>query len=121
VLVDIAEKTIAREMPLFQHQVSTHWTTCFSAQDIARVHKVYEDNTSAASSNEDDRCSCIVMLNVALGQLLSLPLKWHPARSKRNGRPVQARLVQIGDLTTDTIEKRWSNSAERASRAPRRW
>jgi hypothetical protein len=105
VLVEIAEKTIAREMPLFQHQVSTRWTTCFSAEDIARVQQVYEDNTAAASSNVDDRCSCIVMLNVALGQLLSLPLKWHPARSKRNGRPVQARLVQMGDLTTDTIEK----------------
>ena len=101
VLVDLAEKIMAREGPLFEQQVSPRWTRCFSAEDIARVKKVYEDNASARSSNSDDSCSCIVMLNVALGQLLSLPLKQHPARSK----PRSNRRVQMGDLTTDSIEK----------------
>jgi hypothetical protein len=98
-LVDIAEKIIAREVPFVEHEKSIRWTQCFSVQDVANVEKVYKDNVSAASSNSVDRCSCIVMLNVALGQLLPLRLKTNRARGESN------RLVQMGDLTTDTIEK----------------
>jgi hypothetical protein len=98
-VLDIAEKTIAREAPLFEKQVSTRWTRCFSSTDIANVEKVYQDNASAAGANSVDRCSCIVMLNVALGQLLSLPLKANRARS------TSTRLVQMGDLPTGSIEK----------------
>jgi hypothetical protein len=95
VLLDIAEKSIAREVPLFERQVPTRWTRCFSTADIAKVEKVYQDNASAASAGpkrpnrqgrvvDVDRCSCIVMLNVALGQLLSLRLKRNPpAASQR--------------------------------------
>jgi hypothetical protein len=112
VVLDIAEKTIAREVPLFEMRVPTRWTRCFSATDIAKVEKVYQDNASAASAGpkmpnhqgrlvDVDRCSCIVMLNVALGQLLSLRLKWNPAR----GKPKSTRIVQMGDLTTETIEE----------------
>jgi hypothetical protein len=104
-LVELTEKIFAREASFVEHQVAKRWTTCFSAGDIAKVQKVYEENVSAAGSNEDDRCSCIVMLNVALGQLLPLRLKQHPARSKRNGVPVKARPVEMGNLTTETIEK----------------
>jgi hypothetical protein len=85
--------------------VSKRWTSCFSARDIAKVQKVYEDNVSAARSNKYDRCNCIVMLHVALGQLLPLQLKEHPARSTWDGQPVQARTVQMANLTTESIEK----------------
>ncbi|HRB81592.1 MAG TPA: hypothetical protein PK614_04955 [Nitrospira sp.] len=99
VLLDVAEKIIAREVPVVEHEKPTRWTYCFSARDIAKVQKVYEDNASAASSNSVDRCSCIVMLNVALGQLLPLRLKQNRARGTSD------RHVQMGDLTTGTIEK----------------
>lgn len=36
-LVDLAEKTIAREVALIEHQAPSRWTSCFSASDIARV------------------------------------------------------------------------------------
>jgi hypothetical protein len=99
VLVDLAEKTIAHEGLLVEHDVPTRWTRCFSAADIAKMQRVYKDNASAASSNSGDRCSCIVMLNVALGQLLPLRLKQNPARRK------STRSVQMANLTTETIEK----------------
>jgi hypothetical protein len=98
-VLDIAERTIAREAPEFEEQVASRWTGCFSAADVARVEQVYQDNEGAASANGIDRCSCIVMLNVALGQLLSLPLKSNRARSK------STRTVQMGSLTTKSIEK----------------
>jgi hypothetical protein len=66
---------------------------------VAKVEKVYRDNVSAASANSVDRCSCIVMLNMALGQLLPLRLKQNRARSTSDRR------VQMGDLSTETIEK----------------
>jgi hypothetical protein len=99
VLADLAEKTIAREEPLAENQAPASWTTCFSVWDVARMQKVYEDNVAAASLNSVDRCSCIVMLNVALGRLLLLKLRQNRARGKSDRR------VQMGDLTTDTIEK----------------
>jgi hypothetical protein len=102
---DLAEKTMAHETAPFEHQTPGRWTKCFSKEDVARVQAVYDENSAAAKSNEDDRCSCIVMLNVALGRLLGLNLKLHPARSTRNGRRVKSRRVQMGNLTTKSIEK----------------
>jgi hypothetical protein len=96
-LIDLAEKVIAREMPLVEHQSPKRLTQCFSAEDIAKVQKVYEDNILAANSNSSDRCSCIVMLNVALGQLLPLRLKKNRARGKSK------RIVQMGNLTNASI------------------
>jgi hypothetical protein len=100
-LVDLAEKTFAQESPLLEHDSPSRWTKCFSAADIGKVQKVYEENTAAAISNSNDRCSCIVMLNVALGQLLSLRLKKHRAR----GKPPSTRFVEMANLTTESIEK----------------
>lgn len=99
ILTDIAERVAAQETPLLEHEKLTRWTKCFSTADIAAVEKVYEENTVAANSNETNRCSCIVMLNVALGQLLNLPLKKRRARSKSN------RYVQMANLTTECIER----------------
>jgi hypothetical protein len=96
--LDIAEKMMARELS-FEHQVSTRWRRCFSTTDIAKIERIYRDNNSAASTNSIDRCSCIVMLNVALGELLSLPLKPNRARGQSN------RIVQMANLTTESIDK----------------
>ena len=96
-LVALVEKTIAREVSLVEHEASSRWTRCFSGADIARVEQVYKDNLVAANANPIDRCSCIVMLNVALGQLLSLRTKQHPARSK------SARRVTMAALTTEKM------------------
>jgi hypothetical protein len=104
-LVDLAEKIFAREAPFVEGEVegevASRWTRCFSNQDIEKVITAYKDNAKAAGANRNDRCSCIVMLNVALGQLLSLRLKEHPAR----GRPPTRRRVQMGDLPTGSIEE----------------
>lgn len=53
-LVDLAEKTIAREVALIEHQAPSRWTSCFSASDIARVQQVYRDNVVAAGANSVD-------------------------------------------------------------------
>ena len=98
VLLDIAEKIISRELPATEYETPKTWTRCFSGPDIAKVKKVYEDNIVAANTKSNDRCSCIVMLNVALGQLLPLRLKQHPARSESN------RSVQMANLSTESIE-----------------
>jgi hypothetical protein len=44
------------------------------------------------------------MLNVGIGQLLSLRTRDHPARGFKPGMPRRPRRVQMGDLTTETIE-----------------
>lgn len=98
VLAAIAERTMARELP-FEYDQPRPCTKCFSSGDITKVKKVYEDNAAAANANSGDRCSCIVMLNVALGQLLSLLLVPNHARS------ASSRMVDMGNLTTETIEK----------------
>jgi len=74
-------------------------TPCFGAADIERARQTYRDNATAATANGTDRCSCIVMLNVALGQLLKLKTKNNPARG------TSTRIVKMGALTTETIEK----------------
>lgn len=74
-------------------------TDCFGAIDIERVRTTYHDNNAASAAKEVDRCSCIVMLNVALGQLLRLKTKNNRARGK------STRIVKMGNLTTETIEQ----------------
>ena len=104
-LAAIAERIAAKRpmrasaMEFEDERGARRWTSCFKAADIARVKKVYQDNTTAANANSVDRCSCIVMLNVALGQLLKLKTKESRARS------TSTRKVQMGTLTTETIEK----------------
>ncbi len=98
-LSDIAERTMAREASEFEELAAARWTTCFSAADVARVKSAYQDNDKAAQANSGDRCSCIVMLNVGLGQLLSLPTKSHPARGS------STRTVDMAQLTTESIDK----------------
>jgi hypothetical protein len=104
-LAAIAERIAARR-PIrvsameFEHKKSAlRWTRCFKVVDVGRVRKAYQDNAKAAGANSVDRCSCIVMLNVALGQLLKLKTKENPARSK------STRKVRMGALTTETIER----------------
>lgn len=84
------------------------WTTCFTADESARTVRVYEQNVDAAASDPPgqhvDRCSCIVMLNVGLGQLLGLTTRDHPARGFKTGMPRRPRRVQMAALTTETIE-----------------
>lgn len=94
-LVALTERIMAREVDLEQPG-STSWTTCFTAADVTKVEKAYKDNAKVKPA---DRCSCIVMLNVALGQLLPLTLKQNRARGTSN------RTVQMAALTTETIEQ----------------
>jgi hypothetical protein len=104
-LAAIAERVAARRpirvsaMEFEQGKKVPRWTTCFKVDDVDRVRKAYRDNNQAAGANSVDRCSCIVMLNVALGQLLKLKKKEARARSRSSRR------VQMGALTTETIEK----------------
>jgi N-acetylmuramoyl-L-alanine amidase len=103
-LAAIAERIIARhprhaaEME-FERGPVPRWSSCFKAADIERVRKAYKDNTSAAADDGGARCSCIVMLNVALGQLLKL------SKKEISARDGSSRRVQMGALTTETIEK----------------
>jgi hypothetical protein len=75
------------------------WTRCFDFNDISRVRAEYRNNAEADRLHPGTRCSCIVMLNVALGALLQLPTKTAPARSGSQ------RKVRMAALTTETIEK----------------
>ena len=97
-LLDLAER-IARGRPVIEHDTPKKFSRCFTQADIDRVAKVYEDNAAAAQSDSGDRCSCIVMLNVAVGQLLNLRLKKAPARSTSD------RQVDLAALSTESIEK----------------
>ncbi len=99
VLMDLAERTMAHEAPFVEGQAARGFTTCFSAADSERVKKAYADNAAAAAASDGDRCSCIVMLNVALGQLLPLRVKEHRARGTSNRR------VSMGALATASIEQ----------------
>ncbi|MGH8549556.1 MAG: hypothetical protein ACRERU_13340 [Methylococcales bacterium] len=104
-LAAIAERIAARRpipatpMEFEYEKPVLRWTRCFKVADVERVRKAYQDNAKAAGTNSIDRCSCIVMLNVALGQLLKLKKKEAQARSK------STRKVQMGALTTETIEE----------------
>lgn len=104
-LAAIAERIAAKRsirppvMELEHGKKAPSWTSCFSTADIDRVRKTYQDNATAARANRVDRCSCIVMLNVALGELLKLKTK------EARARGTSARKVKMGALTTETIEK----------------
>src|SRR6185312_13029008 len=87
-LMDLAELVVASDATFIP---------CFTAFDIAPVRQVYQDNATAASADSGDRCSCIVMLDVALGALLPLE------RQERKARGSSTRKVQSAKLTTDTI------------------
>ena len=80
-------------------KTASRWTACFKSDDIDRVRTAYRENSAAAGADSGSRCSCIVMLNVALGQLLKLRKKETRARSS------STRKVQMAALTTETIEK----------------
>ena len=96
-LTDMAERVMARAAP-FAEETST-WTRCFAQAEIANVVAAYADNAAAAASNTGDRCSCIVMLNVALGRLLPLPAKQNRARGTSD------RQVQMAALTTESVDE----------------
>ena len=104
-LAAIAERVAARRpirgsaMEFENEKPAPRWSRCFKVADVERVRTAYQDNSSAAGANSVDRCSCIVMLNVALGQLLKLKTKESRARGGSSRR------VQMGALTTETIEK----------------
>jgi flagellum-specific peptidoglycan hydrolase FlgJ len=100
-IADIAERIMAREEPLFEGEVKKKKkaTHCFTSDDIDRVRTAYEDNATAASNDSGARCSCIVMLNVALGALMQLATKQVSARAG------STRKVDMAQLTAQTIEK----------------
>jgi Lysine-specific metallo-endopeptidase len=107
-----AERIVARETPLFELETKSKWTSCFTATDIEKVKKLYDDNFAAAQAKDVDRASCIVMLNVALGPLLALRVKRHRARGKSN------RIVMMANLTTDTIEKAMTQLRRKSYASP---
>ncbi|MGI5292769.1 hypothetical protein ACQEVF_56990 [Nonomuraea polychroma] len=96
----LAEKVASRGTPWTEGELprrNTRWTRCFSTTDLTPVRQEYADNLAAAAGNPGDRASCIVMLNVALGRLLSLRRKSWPARGN------SARRVRMADLITHSI------------------
>jgi 3',5'-cyclic AMP phosphodiesterase CpdA len=97
VLMDLAERVMSSGAALAQE--TTTWTRCFAAADIENVLTAYADNAAAVASDTGDRCSCIVMLNVALGRFLPLQLKQNRARGTSDRR------VQMAALTTESIEQ----------------
>jgi len=101
-LAALAERTIATGRLAAEGEAPRRrrrWTRCFTRPDIERVRGAYTENATAAGANSIDRCSCIVMLNVALGRLLQVKAKDWPARS------TSTRRVRMAALTTKSIEK----------------
>ncbi len=84
------------------------WTPCFGPAEVGATVRLYEKNVDAAMSDPPgqhlDRASCIVMLNVGLGQLLGLRTKDHPARGRTDTMPRRPRTVRMGDLTVRTVD-----------------
>jgi hypothetical protein len=84
------------------------WTPCFTAGEVAHTVRLYEENVDAAASDPPDqpidRASCIVMLNVGLGQLLGLRTADHPARGRTRAMPRRPRTVPMGALTVDSVD-----------------
>ncbi|GIJ44053.1 hypothetical protein Val02_09390 [Virgisporangium aliadipatigenens] len=98
--VDVAER-IAGGQAMFATDESPRparrWSRCFATEDLHRLGRLYAANLAAAAANPDDRATCIVMLNVALGSMLGLPTKPWPARTG------SGRKVIMADLTTRTV------------------
>ena len=105
----LAERVAGATAVRFQREAPrARLTRRFSSTDIQRVRTVYRANYAARRRNANDSNSCIVMLNVGLGQLLKLPLKETFARGGRNrvtGARLTNRKVKMAKLTTATIEK----------------
>jgi hypothetical protein len=98
-LVALAERIMSRETVVEELTRRPRWTTCFSSADVTKTEQAYMDNDAAAGAKTVDRCACIVMFNVGLGQLLPLKTKQHPARS------ASTRRVEMAEVTTKSIEK----------------
>lgn len=98
-LVALAERIMSRETVVEELTRRPRWTTCFSSGDVTKAEQAYIDNDAAAGAKTVDRCACIVMFNVGLGQLLPLKTKQHPARS------ASTRRVEMAEITTKSIEK----------------
>jgi hypothetical protein len=96
-LADLAEQVMARATA--PSRETTTWTRCFTQAEITNVAAAYADNAAAAASQSGDRCSCIVMLNVALGRLLPLQVKQNRARGSSDRR------VQMAALTTESVDQ----------------
>lgn len=96
-LTDLAEQVMARAAPAAQE--TTTWTRCFTQTEIDGVVAAYAENSTAAASDTGARCSCIVMLNVALGRLLPLQVTQHRARGTSDRR------VQMAALTTQSVDE----------------
>jgi hypothetical protein len=83
-------------------------TRCLTAADVAETVRLYEQNDDAGASDPPDqhvdRASCIVMLNVGLGRLLSLRTVDHPARGHKRSMPHQPRTVRMGALTVESVD-----------------
>jgi hypothetical protein len=105
----LAERVAGATAVRFQQEAPrARMTRRFTSADIQRVRTVYRANFAARQRNANDSNSCIVMLNVGLGQLLKLPLKETYSRGGRNrttGARLTNRKVKMAKLTTDTIEK----------------
>ncbi|MFC7531770.1 hypothetical protein [Actinoplanes sp. GCM10030250] len=92
----------------FQTPRRQRWTHCFTADEAAQTVRLYEENVDAAASDPPgqniDRASCIVMLNVGLGRLLSLRTADHPARGRTSAMPRRPRTVPMGVLTVNSVD-----------------
>ncbi len=97
-LTSLAERVMSREDPHFELDSPKRWTRCFAQATIDKLVQGYKDNQAAADANRIDRNSCIVMLNVGLGQLLDIILKESRARS------VSDRRVRMANLPTKSIQ-----------------
>ena len=97
-LTSLAERVMSREAPLFEFERPKRWTSCFAQATIDQLIQGYKDNQAAADANRIDRNSCIVMLNVGLGQLLEIVQKDSRARGASERR------VRMANLPTRSIE-----------------
>jgi hypothetical protein len=96
-VADLAERVMARAPSMAQETAT--WTRCFTQTEIESVAAAYAENLTAAASDSGARCSCIVMLNVALGKLLPLQVKQNRARGTSDRR------VQMAALTTESVDQ----------------
>lgn len=111
-LTSLAERVMAGEAPLFEFERSKRWTSCFAQAMIDQLEQAYKDNQAAAVANHGDRNSCIVMLNVGLGQLLEILQKDSRARGTSERR------VRMANLPTRSIEAAMATLQKRGYTLP---
>jgi hypothetical protein len=70
----------------------------FTDAEIKRLLVEYAENDLAAKRKSGDRAACIVMLNIALGRLLRLPMV------RRIARAGSRRIVAMGRLPVSSVE-----------------